>query len=647
MFAMGFFPSQRRSPVTSLCCLAVMAMACRAAPPANPFAPLTAAEIRAAVAIFKGSGRLRGTYRFSFIALDEPPKASVLREAASPRRAFAIVYNRDANRTYEAIADLSSGQLASWKEVPGAQPPVGEYDSSLADRIVRSDPRWREAMRVRGIRDPNAVLSVAWPAGYFALPGDDTGRIVRVTPYYAAGAQNYYAHPVEGIAAHVNLTTGKILDFVDTDRDVPISRESAELSAVANTPHRAAPAPLQITQSFGPGFQIEDGEVRWQKWRFRYALHPREGLVLYTVGYEDGGRVRPVMYRGALSEMVVPYGDPGAAWFFRNSFDAGELGLGVLASSLRPGVDCPQNCSVFDAVVSDETGEPRTIPHAVALYERDAGIAWKHGDNTRRARELVLSFLSEAGNYEYGFDWVFHQDGALEMRVALTGIMSVKGVADGVHEPFSHMVAKNIAAVHHQHFFSFRLDLDVDGTANRVVEMNSAPVPAGPKNPYGGAFTMDETVLSTERKAQRRMNLESSRRWIVENPAVKNALGQPTGYALLPGENAVPFLLPDAWVRKRAGFLNAHVWVTPYDPAEMHAAGDYPYQSKGGDGLAKWSAADRPIDNRDVVLWYTMGITHNPRPEDWPVMPTHIAGFKLAPWGFFARNPAMDIPPGR
>lgn len=626
-----------------LCYLAVIALACQAA--SNPLAPLTAAEIRAAVGIFKGSGRLRGAYRFNFIALDEPPKAAVLRDAAVPRRAFAVIYNRDANRTYEAVADLSSGQLASWKEIPGAQPPAGEYDSTLADRIVRADPRWPEAMRARGIRDPNAVLSVAWPAGYFGLPGDDEGRIVRVTPYYAA-EQNFYAHPVEGVVAHVNLTTGKIVDFLDTDRDAPVSRENAELGPGA-TPYRAAPAPLQITQPNGVGFQIEDGEVRWQKWRFRYALHPREGLVLYRVGYEDGGRVRPVMYRGSLSEMVVPYGDPGKAWFFRNSFDAGELGLGVMASSLRPGVDCPQNCSVFDAVVSYESGEPHTIPNAVALYERDAGIAWKHGDNTRRARELVLSFLSEAGNYEYGFDWVFHQDGAIEMRVALTGIMSVKGVADGVHEPYSHIVAKNIAAVHHQHFFAFRLDMDVDGTANRVVEMNSAPVPAGPKNPYGGAFIMQETVLATERQAQRRMSLESSRRWIVESTSAKNALGQPTGYALLPGENAVPFLLPDAWVRKRAGFLNAHVWVTAYDPSEMHAAGDYPYQSKGGDGLAKWSAADRPIDNRDVVLWYTMGITHNPRPEDWPVMPTHIAGFKLVPWGFFARNPAMDIPPGR
>ena len=128
------------------------------------------------------------------------------------------------------------------------------------------------------------------------------------------------------------------------------------------------------------------------------------------------------------------------------------------------------------------------------------------------------------------------------------------------------------------------------------------------------------------------------------NPGARNALGHSTGYAILPGENAVPFALPDSWIRRRAGFINAHLWVTPYSDEEKYSAGDYPYQSKGGDGLPKWTAADRSIDNRDVVLWYTMGITHNPRPEDWPVMPVHEAGFKLVPWGFFPRNPALDLP---
>jgi len=609
---------------------------------AHPLTPLSAAEIRAAARIFRDSGRMSGTSRFSLLTLDEPPKDAVRQNLPVSRRAFAVIYDRMSDKTSEAIADLTAGKLASWKEIPGAEPPVDGADSEIAGRIARADSRWVQALRARGISDPESVVTVAWPAGYFALPFDTPGRIVRVTPYYAAG-RNYDAHPVEGIAVHVNLTTGKVLNFVDIDRNAPVSRENADLGPADTMPHRAPPAPLEIRQP-NAGFQIEDGEVRWQKWRFRYALHPRTGLVLYTAGYEDGGKVRPILYRASLSEMAVPYGDPSGAWFFRNTFDAGELGLGVLATGMRPGVDCPQNCAVYDAVVAMETGDPRTIRGAVALYERDTRVAWKHGDDARRARDLVLAYSSQAGNYDYGFEWIFHQDGALEARVLLTGVMSVKGVAVGAHEATGHLVAKNLAAVHHQHFFNFRLDMDVDGVANRLIEMNSAPVPAGPRNPYGGAFTMQETTLASEKQAQRQLNMATGRKWIVVNPAVRNALGQPVGFALLPGENATPLLLPESWVRKRAGFLESQVWATPYSASENYAAGDYPYQSTAVDGLAKWTAADRPIDNRDLVLWYTMGITHNPRPEDWPVMPVHEAGFKLVPWGFFARNPALDLP---
>jgi primary-amine oxidase len=628
------------------CLAAAGVWSAQAAP--HPLAPLTADEIRSAAGLLRASPRFPSNAIFSIIALDEPPKDKVLAKEAVPRRAFAVIYDRRGNHTFEAIANLSTKAVDSFREIPGAQPGLTSDDSELADRIARSDPRWDRAMSVRGIRNSDAVVSMSWSAGNFGLPGTETGRIVRVVPYYAGAGQNLYAHPVEGVVAHVNLTTRKVIDFLDTDRNAPVSMENADLSPRANGPLRAAPAPLVITQPNGPGFQIEDGEVHWQKWRFRYALHSREGLVLYTVGYEDGGKLRPVLYRGSLSEMVVPYGDPGDAWYFRNSFDVGELGLGDMASTLRPGVDCPTNCTVFDAVLADNSGAPRTVPSAVAIYERDAGVEWKHGLETRRARELVLSYFSQPGNYEYGFDWVFRQDGTLEVRVYLTGIMAAKGVADGLHDPFSHLVAKNVAAPHHQHYFVFRLDMDVDGTANRVVEMNSVAVPAGPKNPHGGAFEMQETTLQTEREAQRHLNLASSRRWIVESTTATNALGHPTGYALLPGENSLPFAQPDSSVRKRAGFLNAHIWVTPYDAAERYAAGDYPNQSKGGDGLPKWTAANRPIDNRDVVLWYTLGITHNPRPEDWPVMPVYEAGFKLVPWGFFSRNPAMDLPqPGR
>ena len=607
----------------------------------HPLAPLTPDEIRAAAAIFRASANFPAGGEFSILTLDEPPKAQVLAGTALPRRAFAVIYDHARDRTFEAIANLAAGAIDSWKEVPGAEPALGGADSEIADEIVRADPRWIPALRARGIRDTNRVVTMSWTAGYFGLPGTDRGRIARVVPYYAGAGQNLYAHPVEGVVAHVNLTTRKVIDFLDIDRNAPVSRGNFDLNPRAQRP---AAAPLVITQPEGPGFRIEDGEVHWQNWRFRYALQPREGLVLYTVGYEDAGRVRSVMYRGSLSEMVVPYGDPTQAWFFRNSFDVGELGLGSTASPLRAGADCPANCTVLDAVLAGEDGEPRVIPGAVALYERDGGIEWKHADNTRRSRELVLAFWSQPGNYEYGFEWVFHQDGTLEMRVSLTGIMAVKGVATGAHDPYSHLVAPNIAAPHHEHFFAFRLDMDVDGVANRVVELNTVSLPAGPKNPYGGGFTMEESPLLTEQAAERQLNMPSSRRWLVESTAT-NSLGHPTGYLLMPGENSVPFAQPDSWVRKRAGFLNAHLWVTPYSDTERYAAGDFPNQSKGGDGLPKWTAANRSIDGRDIVLWYVMGITHNPRPEDWPVMPVYEAGFKLMPVGFFTGNPAMDLPP--
>ena len=612
----------------------------------HPLAPLTGPEILAAGEIVHADSRIPRSARFSIMNLEEPPKDAVLRHAATPRRAFAVLYDYESNRTWETVANLETRKLDRVQEIPGAQPMVTGDDSMRADQIVRSDPRWQRAMLARGIRDLNTVAIIAWTAGYFALPGTEQGRIVRAIPYsYDGNTRNFYAHPIEGVVAHVNLTTGKILDLVDTDRNLPIPRAPAEIASVFNLPLRPPTAALNITQPNGPGFRIDDGEVRWEKWRFRWALHPREGLVVYGVGYEDGGAVRPVMYRGSLSEMLVPYGDPSQGWFFRNSFDAGELGLGINATPLAAGVDCPQNCSVYDAVFANSEGQPVQLRRAVALYERDGGFVWKHETEARRARDLVLSFVSTVGNYDYGFEWIFHQDGAIDVRVLLTGVMAAKAVANGGHDPYSHLVGKNLAAPHHQHFFTFRLDMDVDGAgSNRVLEMNSAAVPMGKANPYGGAFQMHETPLNTEREAQRNLNLASGRKWIVESTSKKNALGNPTGYALLPGENALTFAAPESWVRKRAPFLDAHIWVTPYRAGEWYAGGDYPNQSRGGDGLARWTKDNRPVANTDVVLWYTLGITHNPRPEDWPVMPVHAAGFRLVPWGFFDKNPAMDLP---
>jgi primary-amine oxidase len=132
----------------------------------------------------------------------------------------------------------------------------------------------------------------------------------------------------------------------------------------------------------------------------------------------------------------------------------------------------------------------------------------------------------------------------------------------------------------------------------------------------------------------------------VYNPTVKSALGHHPAYMIVPAENSGTFLQPESSTLKRAGFVKHHLWVTPFKPEEMNAAGAYPNQSPGGEGLPKWTADDEPVTKTDVVLWYTVGLTHVPRPEEWPIMPAAGVGFKLMPAGFFTRNPALDLPGG-
>jgi primary-amine oxidase len=628
------------------------------AQPAHPLDPLSAEEIAATTRIIRASPGFSPGSLFSTIVLHEPSKEEVRGYApgASFRReAFAIVMDRPQDRTFEAIVDLRAERLLSWKEIKGVEPQVfvSEYDTVPA--IVRADPRWREAMRLRGISIDSVQIDT-WGAGDLSdLPGRYHGRILRALTYYKGKDLNFYGRPIEGVMAVVDMNARKVVELIDRGV-LPLPPPSQQFDTASIGKLRSAPKPLTITQPEGASFTLQGNEVRWQGWHFRFSMHPREGLVLHTVGYEDGGRERPVMYRGSLSEMVVPYSDPDSNWRWRSAFDVGEYGVGRLSSPLEPNVDAPPNATLLDAVFANDSGNAYTLPRVIGIYERDGGILWKHYDTysltneSRRARELVLFFVASIGNYDYSISWIFHQDGAIEVDAGLTGIMLPKGVSSTMAHDHStsgrhgHLVSPNIVAPHHQHFFCFRLDMDIDGVENSVAEIESKPVPSGKSNPIGNAFEMKETFFRTEREAARRVKMESARMWSIFNPSTMNDLGQHCGYILLPGANTFPYAASGSSVRRRAGFIDNQFWATRYRIDEMNAAGAYPNQSRGGDGLTRWIADNESVQQQDLVLWYTMGITHIPRPEEWPIMPVTHIGFRLIPAGFFSRNPALDVP---
>jgi primary-amine oxidase len=491
----------------------------------------------------------------------------------------------------------------------------------------------------------------AWPAAHFGRPEESERRLARCVAFVRPSpGDNEWAHPVDGVIALVDLNTLEVLR-IDDHGVVPVPPESGNFDVAAAAPLRDDVAPLEIIQPDGAGFTVQGRVVRWQRWRLHVGFTPREGLVLNQVGYEDGGRLRPILHRASLSEMVVPYGDPSPTHYFKNAFDAGENGVGVAASSLTRGCDCLGEIVYLDAVVNDASGRPVEIPNAICLHEEDHGVLWRHVEwrdgrgEVRRSRRLVISSFSAIGNYDYGFFWYLYQDGTIAYEVKLTGVLSTGAVAPDAQPDHGVLVAPGLNAMVHQHFFNMRLDMDVDGVRNAVEEVWTESLPPGPGNPHGNAFRPRRKRLETELAARRTTDQASARWWEIVNPAVRHRLGEPVGYRLIPGENARPFAQPDAPVSKRAGFMHHHLWVTPYEPSERFAAGEYPSQHPGGAGLPKWTSADRPVADRDIVVWYTFGHHHVPRPEDWPVMPVATIGFTLKPVGFFKRNPALDVPP--
>jgi primary-amine oxidase len=618
----------------------------------HPLDPLGASEIARAWALIQAAHAPGPRTRVISIALHEPPKDAVLGDrpgAPVEREAFAVLLDNESRTTYEAVVSLTRERVASWRAVPGVQPSIVFDEFVECEAAVRADPRWQEALRRRGVTDFSLTMIDPWSAGNFGFPGEEGRRLVRALTWVRRHpTDNGYARPVANLVTVVDLGAMTVVDVQDSGV-IPLPPEDANYTPEA-AGTRTDLRPLLIRQPEGPSFVLEGHALAWQRWRMRLGFTPREGLVLHAVAYEDQGRARPILYRASIADMVVPYGDPRPTYFHRNAFDVGEYGIGYLANSLALGCDCLGEIRYLDAVVNDSRGGSVTIPNAICIHEEDDGILWKHLDwrtglsEVRRSRRLVVSFIATVGNYEYGFYWRFYQDGTIQLEVKLTGIISNGAVAPGEKPPWGELVAPQVYGPIHQHFFSARLDMMVDGRDNSVYEVDTVADPPGPQNPHGGAFRARPALLARESEAQRIIDPLVGRFWKIVNPSARNRLGEPVGYKLVPGENVLPFAAPESQVARRAGFMAKHLWVTRYDPREKYATGDYPNQHPGGAGLPSYVRDDAPLENTDLVVWYTFGAHHVVRPEDWPVMPVATIGFMLKPVGFFDRNPALDVP---
>ncbi len=468
-----------------------------AATTAHPLGSLTPDEFTAVRDLVTAQPDWTDTTRFAYVGLEEPPKHEVLAWQAGDgplpdRTARVMLLDMATGRSTDRVVSITTGAVLRTDVLDGSrgQLPVLIEEFDAVGEIANADERWVAALAKRGL-SADEVKCVPLSAGYYDYPEEVGRRILRVLAFKQDHpADHVWAHPVDGLSAYVDAANRTVTRIVDV-AEMPVPTTSGNFDDPAMQGEPLDLKPIVITQPEGPSFRVDGEFVEWANWRFQVGFDAREGLVLRQLSWQDGERLRPIVYRASIDEMLVPYGDPAPVRFWQNYFDTGEYLFGRFTNSLELGCDCVGEIRYFDAVLADELGNPQTIRNGICMHEEDFGTLWKHGDiytgsqEVRRSRRLVISFFTTVGNYDYGFYWYLYLDGTIECEAKLTGVLFTSSYPgrsdDGADYPYASEVAPGLGAPYHQHLFSARLDMMVDGLSNAVDEVDAVRVPVGPR----------------------------------------------------------------------------------------------------------------------------------------------------------------------
>ncbi|KAK8131901.1 hypothetical protein PG999_000074 [Apiospora kogelbergensis] len=653
----------------------------------HPLQRLNDGEILKAKDILAKSHESGEGLRFRFTYLEEPKREDMVKYLAAehqdaettttlptlPRMVkfvYDVIKGPGDHILADAVVDIDSGEVVHKQTHPTeSQAGYAPFEFGEFQEACSNSDLFKEALKEFEL-PPNFTITIdPWPYGGLdpdeAIPRYMQGLVFARDASKDSLDANHYAYPLPIIPVMDfnkkeliridRLATGGQGDPLEpaaaseTPKKLFANSKSAEyVPELLDRPLRTDMKPINITQPDGASFTVEDASlVSWQKWRFRVGFSPREGAVLHDVCYDN----RPVFYRMSFSEMTVPYGDPRPPFHRKQAFDFGDGGAGRSANNLGLGCDCLGAIHYFDAWDTDPDGRPTLAKNVVCLHEQDAGIGWKHTNfRTGRAvvtrlRELVVQFIITLANYEYVFAYKLDTSGNVTLETRATGIVSVVSIDEGKTSAYGNVVAPGVLAQNHQHIFAARLDPAVDSYAagdTAVVLEESHPLPDmdPATNPHGNGYEVRRTPLEAAGFADAEPRLNRVVR--LESRSHKNAIsGKRTGYKFAPSATQLLLAHPDSTQARRAPFARHHLWVTGHRDGELWAAGEFTNQSRGEVG-----GVQAMVERGDCtpVVWTVFGLTHNPRVEDWPVMPVEVHQIHIRPADFFTSNPALDVP---
>ena len=176
----------------------------------------------------------------------------------------------------------------------------------------------------------------------------------------------------------------------------------------------------------------------------------------------------------------------------------------------------------------------------------------------RPGRELVLRSAATICNYDYLLDWRFEPDGTIKVAVGATGVIETKSTTlKAAHDDHSgaqtgQLVAENVFGVNHDHYFSYRLDFDVDGAANSFMLNRMVPQRVDNDPMRKSIWVNQPLVAAREKDAILDIRLDQPSMWMFMNPSVKGPLNYPVAYELMPGATAKSIVSADDPVQQSA-----------------------------------------------------------------------------------------------
>lgn len=636
---------------------------------AHPLDGLSGEEYEAITQILRDAGVASDTTLYPLIELIEPPKEEVLAwengDDPLARRASVHLTTLDGSGFSEATVNLTTEEVERTTPATG-QPMVLFNEFVGAMEAALGHPDMVAGLETRGLT-PEDVFCLPLTAGNFFTDEYDGTRLMKVPCYVNPEGSNFYARPIEGLYAVVDLSTGSALRVIDEGiiaiPEDPWGYTQDEIEV--RTALRPEANSVTLQQEGGVNYKFEDGMLEWDMWRMHLRVDKRPGPVLSNIDVKDGDEWRTLLYQAHLSEVFVPYMDPSEGVYWRTYMDSGEYGFGLFLSPLVAGVDCPTYATFVPAMIADDQGNPYEIPDAICIFERNIGDpAWRHFEifaqapdqftpaEGRPATELVVRSASEVGNYDYLIDYRFMQNGQMEIKIGATGLDGVKGAdASSMDDPtaaaeteFGTLIAPNLVAANHDHYFNFRLDFDIDQPTNRFMTMDIVPADVADDSPRRSLWKVENNMPASEMDARYRISASEPRYFMLMNPDRKGSLGHNPGYMIHHGSVAYgPFDFKNDPPMKRNAYIEYSVWNTVFNTDERYAGGKYAMQSDGSDTLAEWVKEDAALQNKDIVTWFTAGFHHIPRIEDWPVMSTEWKTVHIMPHNFFPMNPAITI----